>query len=175
MDLVREILKEHSKAQAHKIVRFVGKDEGRFTMLVNVFKAGPYRVTQRAAWPLSICVERHPEFAKAHLKELIIQARKPDAHNAVRRNIMRLLQYVELPKRFHGKIADLCFQYLSDNGEAIAVRVFAMTVLERIASQNPEISRELRMIIQDHLPFASPAYLSRARKVLKKLPNDISN
>jgi hypothetical protein len=172
MDLVKEILKEHSKTQAGKIVKYVGKDAARFKTLVNVFKAGPYRITQRAAWPLSICVEFYPDLVKPHVKELLVEISKPGAHNAVKRNIMRLLQYAELPRTFHGKIADLCFKYLTDNGEAIAVRVFAMTVLARIASHNPEISRELRMIIQDHLPFASPGYLSRAKKVLKTLPTD---
>jgi hypothetical protein len=41
--------------------------------------------------------------------------------------------------------------------------------LATIAKANPELKRELQMIIEDHLPFASPAYLSRARKVLKNL------
>lgn len=170
MDLVKEILKEHSKSQTDKIVRYVGEDPQRFEELVKVFRNGPYRVTQRAAWPLSICVEHWPELARPQLKYLVKELQQPNIHNAVKRNIMRLLQYAELPNRSQGKIADLCFKFLTDKTEAIAVQVFAMTVLERIAVDKPEIGRELRMIIQDHLPFASPGYLSRARKTLKNLP-----
>lgn len=171
MDLTKELLKGHSKAQTEKIAKFIGGNPSRFTNLVHVFLAGPYRVTQRAAWPLSICVERNPALVKPHLSALLKHLNKRGIHDAVKRNTVRLLQHIDIPKRSHGKIADLCFRYLTDTNENIAVRVFSMTVLDRIASENPELQRELRMIIEDHLPFASPAYLSRARKILKRLPN----
>ncbi|HEY0655685.1 MAG TPA: hypothetical protein VGD65_21270 [Chryseosolibacter sp.] len=169
MDLQKEILKEHSKAQTQKIVKFIGSSPARFKELVTVFLAGPYRVTQRAAWPLAICVEHYPSLVKPHLSALLKHLDKPGIHDAVKRNTVRLLQHIEIPKRLHGKVADLCFRYLTDNKENIAVRVFSMTVLGRVAKDNPELQRELRLIIEDHLPFASPGYLSRARKVLKNL------
>lgn len=170
MDLQTQLLKGNSKAQAEKIAAFIGSHPARFEELVNLFLAGPYRVTQRAAWPLSICVERNPELVAPHLSSLLRHLSKPGIHDAVKRNTVRLLQHIHIPKRSHGQIADLCFQYLNDKREAIAVRVFSMTVLERIASESPALQRELRIIIEDHLPFASPAYLSRARKILKRLP-----
>lgn len=169
MDLQKEILKEHSKAQAQKIVKYVGNSTARFKDLVTVFLTGPYRVTQRAAWPLAICVEHHPNLVAPHLTILLKHLDKPGIHDSVKRNTVRLLQHIEIPKRLQGKIADRCFRYLTDNEENIAVRVFSLTVLETIAKENPELKRELRMIIEDHLPFASPAYLSRARKILKNL------
>lgn len=49
MNIVQEVLKEHSKAMCGRIVKYVGKDRTRFSELVTVFLKGPYRVTQRAA------------------------------------------------------------------------------------------------------------------------------
>ncbi len=169
MNLREEILKEHSKRQAGKITRYVGSSKERFKELVNLFLAGPYRVTQRAAWPLSCCVEKHPELALSHLPKLVKHLEKPGMHVAVKRNTIRLLQHTEIPEKLHGKVADICFRYLTDNEETIAVRVFSMSVLGTIARKNPELKRELQIIIEDHLPFASAAYLSRARKVPKSL------
>lgn len=169
MDLQEELLKEHSKRQAEKIIKYVGNDHLRFGMLVNVFLAGPYRVTQRAGWPLSGIVEQYPDLAKPHLPDLLKHLGKPGIHDSVKRNTIRLLQHVDIPKKLHGKVADICFSYLTNHEEPIAVRVFSMSVLERIARENPELKRELQIIIEDHLPFASAAYLSRARKVLKNL------
>ncbi|HEY0742488.1 MAG TPA: hypothetical protein VGD40_13530 [Chryseosolibacter sp.] len=169
MNLREELLKEHSKRQAEKIIKYVGNDPSRFKMLVDVFLAGPYRVTQRAGWPLSGVAERYPQLVKPHLPELLKHLSKPGIHDSVKRNTIRLLQHVEIPKKLHGQVADICFSYLTSNEEPIAVRVFAMSVLERIARENPELKRELQIIIEDHLPFASAAYLSRARKVLKNL------
>ena len=169
MDLKAEILKEHSKKQTDKIVKYVGKSSANFKELVTVFLAGPYRVTQRAAWPLSVCVESHPSLVAPHLATLIKHLDKPGIHDSVKRNTLRLLQFITIPKRLHGKIADRCFKYLTDNKEPVAIQVFAMSALERIAVENPELKKELQLIIEDHLPFASAGYLSRARKVLKNL------
>ena len=62
MNLRDEILKEHSKPQCNKIVQWVGDSQKRFDGLFNLFLNDEYRVTQRAAWPLSYCVIAHPEF-----------------------------------------------------------------------------------------------------------------
>lgn len=169
MDLQKALLKEHSKTQTGKIVRYVGNDPQRFSELVDVFLKGPYRVTQRAAWPLSICVEQHPEIAKPHLKKLVKNLRQPALHNAVKRNIVRLLQFVQVPKSLQGEVADICFEYLQNNQEAIAVRAFSMTVLANIVKTNPDLKHELVMILEDILPYGSAGMISRARNTLKQL------
>ncbi|WP_143165108.1 hypothetical protein [Chryseolinea serpens] len=92
---------------------------------------------------------------------------KPGIHHAVKRNTLRLLQYIELPKRLQGRVADLCFQYLQGKGEPIAVKAFSLTVLQRILEEQPELGSELKIIIEDQLAYASPAFRSRAMKVLK--------
>ena len=169
MNLVEVIEKEHSKAQRDKVVRYVGKSPKRFDELINVFLKGPYRVTQRSAWPLSYCVEQHPELIKAHLKRILLFAKKPDVHHSVKRNTMRLLQFIDVPKRFQGLVVDLCFTFLQDPKEPIAVRVFAITVLLNLTKTLPELKNELIPIIEDQMPYATPAFTSRGRKALKEL------
>lgn len=169
MDLRKQILKEYSKAQVSKIVEYVGNKPKRFNELVQVFLKGPYRVTQRAAGPMSYCVENHPELIKPHLKTILSHLKKPGIHDAVKRNTIRLLQFIDIPKRFQGQVADICFQYLQDKKEPVAIRVFSLSVLGEIAKQNAGLEDEIRMIIDHELPYAKPAFLSRARKVLKNL------
>ena len=73
MNLQEEILKEHSKAQCLKIVQWVGNSQQHFDELFHLFLTGDYRVTQRAAWPLSYCVEANPSFIKKNFSKLIKQ------------------------------------------------------------------------------------------------------
>ncbi|HEY5749370.1 MAG TPA: hypothetical protein VIU12_25055 [Chryseolinea sp.] len=103
------------------------------------------------------------------MKPLLDFLNKPGIHDAVKRNTLRLLQYSELPKRLHGRVADLCFQYLQSKREPIAVKAFSLTVLQRIVEVQPELGSELKIIIEDQLPYASPAFRSRAMKVLKTI------
>jgi hypothetical protein len=169
MDFRDSLQKEHSKNQTTKIADYVGFNKARFKQLVEVYLAGPYRITQRAAWPLSLCVERHPELILPHLGHLLKYAARPGVHDAVRRNTVRLLQFIEIPPRYMGAVADLCFGYLSDRKEAIAVRVFSMTVLSNLASKEPGLCEELKLLIEDELPYASPAFRSRGSRTLKAL------
>ncbi|MCI0752111.1 MAG: hypothetical protein L0Y35_09755 [Flammeovirgaceae bacterium] len=169
MDLKKEILKEHSKRQTEKIVRYVGNDPKHFKELVNLFLEGPYRVTQRAGWPLSYCVQNYPTLINPHLSKVIAFARKTGVHDAVKRNVVRLLQFIEMPKRSSGLIADLCFEFFSDRKQPIAVRVFSMTVLSRVARYEPDLKRELKIIIEDELPYGSAGFATRAKRVLKEL------
>lgn len=172
MDIQREIEREHSKKMALKVAQYVGNNPKRFAELVHVFLDGPDRITQRAAWPLRVCVELHPSIANAHLRTLISSLHKNGQHAAVKRNVLRLLQYVFLPKRLYGSVADICFETLQKKDEPVATKVFAMSVLVPIVQHLPELKTELRIVLEDQLPYGSPGFISRAKKVLKQISNN---
>jgi hypothetical protein len=169
MDIKKTLEKGHSKALAIAIVSYIGSNKKQFKALVDLYLKGPYRITQRASWPLSIVAEKHPSLIVPHLKQILDFLHHPGTHDAVRRNTMRLLQFVVIPKKLQGKVVEICFQYLQDKKQAIAIRVFSMSVLCDITVGHPELQKELRILIEDELPFAKPAFISRAKKVLKKL------
>jgi hypothetical protein len=169
MDFRDSLQKEHSKAQTIKIADYVGFNKAYFKKLVEVYLAGPYRITQRAAGALSLCAERHPKLILPHLTQILNHAARPDAHDAVKRNTVRLLQYIEIPSRHFGKVADLCFRFLKTRKEAVAIRVFSMTVLNNLSVKEPDLRKELELLIEDELPYASPAFRARARRTLKQI------
>lgn len=156
----------HSKQQAVVIVEFIGDDPKRFAELMKLFFAGEYRLTQCAAWPMSYCVEQHPELIRPYLSKLIGCLERDDQHDAVRRNVLRLLQYIEIPKRLAGKVYAHCIDFIDDPDQPIAVRAFAMTVAARIAKVEPDLLNELRLIIRKHLPHSTAAFRVRAKQVL---------
>ena len=168
MNLRDEILKEHSKKQTMKIVKYIGNDQKRFDELMKLFLGKEYRVTQRAAWAVSVCGEEHSQLVKKHLKKIILNL-ESTAEVAVKRNTVRVLQFIDLPESLHGITAKICFRLLNDLKETIAVRVFSMTVLANLCRFHPELSNELKLSIEAHLPYGSAGFHSRAKKVLKEL------
>jgi hypothetical protein len=169
MNLVELLLKENSKAVYTRIVNYVGKSPKRYKSLVDIFLGGPYRITQRVARPLSYCTELHPELARPFLKRIVKTLAVPDQSDSVKRNVLRLLQFVNIPASLQGEVAGICFQLLSDTSESVAIRVFAMSVLGTIAQEQPDLGKELELIIQDQMPYGSAGFVSRANNVLKQL------
>lgn len=169
MNLKEEILKEHSKAQCTKIVKWVGSSQVRFDELFDLFLQDENLVVQRAAWPVSYCVDAYPQLISKHWKALVENLKKPGLHDAVKRNSIRLMQDIDLPEKYHGEIMDLCFKYLESPAEALAVRIFSLSVLANLATHYPEIKAELKLIIEDQLPHQSAGFKSRAKKVMKQL------
>jgi hypothetical protein len=169
MQIRNEILKEHSRQQCNNIVQWVGNSPERFAQLFHLFLNDEYRVVQRAAWPLSYCVQLHPQLILPHLGKLLKYLDQPGLHNAVKRNGIRLLQYIDVPLRYRGQVMHICFSFLEAPKEAVAVKAFALTVLTRLARHHPEIVSEIQMLIQEQLPHQSAAFKSRAKKLLPVL------
>lgn len=169
MNLRDTLLAEHSKAQADKVVHWIGSNQQRFDQLFTLFTSDEYKVVQRAAWPLSYAVVAHPVLIQKHFAKLLRYLKQPGLHDAVKRNSVRLLQDMDIPKKYQGDVMNLCFDYIISPKEKPAVKAFSLTVLQNLSRQYPEIKNELRTIIETQWDNESPAFRSRARKILKEL------
>lgn len=167
MILRDEILKEHSKSQCQKIVQWIGSSQERFDALFRLFLNDEYRVVQRAAWPLSNCVIAHPRLIHKNFSRLLKNLHKPGIHDAVKRNTMRLLQDIDIPKKFQGEIMDICFHYIASPHEAVAIKAFSLTVLDNLSKTYPEIKPEIKLLIEERWHYETAAFKSRAKKMLK--------
>ena len=166
MDIRQALLNEHSKRQTMKIVEFIGADAEKFKELVEIFCSDEYKLAQRAGWALTYSAELNPKLTRPHLKKLLDQLERDDVHDAVKRNVVRLLQYVEIPEKLLGRVYAHCVDLVDDLDAPIAVRVFALSAATRIARSEPDLQRELRLVVKKHLPYATAAFRVRAREIL---------
>ncbi|GAA4306031.1 hypothetical protein GCM10023143_11690 [Compostibacter hankyongensis] len=148
-----------------EIVDYIGSDPSRFEALVQLLLAGEYRITQRGAWPLSYCIRAHPELIRKHLSHLVVKLETSD-NNALIRNILRFLKDVDIPASESGQVMTVCFDLVQDPAAPAAHRAFALSILGRLAEHYPDIREEIRLCIEDQLPYAKPSFRSTARRVL---------
>jgi hypothetical protein len=167
MDLLQLLRSEHSKKQTDRIVRYIGDDPTRFAILMDLFFKGEYRITQRAAWPLSYCVRAHPALIGPYFKPLLDNLACKDIHVSVIRNTVRLLQDVDIPKKHHGRVMSTCFEFIQSPETPIAVKAFSLSILGNLSSLYPEILGELKLVIEEQWEHATPAFRSRAKRILK--------
>jgi len=169
MNIKEKIVAEHSKFQTILIANYIGQDKKRFETLLKLFLGNDYIISQRAAWIVSHCAEKNPNLVKPYLGKLIRNLKRKDLHNAVKRNTIRLFQYTEIPRSLLGDLTNLCFSYLTNVKESIAVKAFSMTVLVNISRREPELKTEIKLVIQGMLPYGSAGIRARGKKVLKAL------
>ncbi len=167
MDLRYEIRKEHSKIQCTRIVSWVGGNQEKFDELFHLFLHDEYRVIQRAAWPLSYCAIAHPNLMRKNFDKLVKNLQKPNLHDAVKRNTVRVLQEIDIPRKYHGVVMDICFRYLESVNEATAVKVYSLGILGKLAKQYPEIIPEIKLLAEDRSLHQRPAFKSKAKAFLK--------
>ncbi|MFT3705018.1 MAG: hypothetical protein QM802_21810 [Agriterribacter sp.] len=111
----------------------------------------------------------HPHLIRKHLRKIIVQLKKPGIHNAVKRNTVRLLQDIPIPETLQGEVMDICFTFIADPKEAVAVKAFSITILDNLSKQYPEIIPEMKLLLEDQMPHETAAFKSRAKKFLKKV------
>lgn len=169
MDIKVALLKEHSKTQAQKIAEWAGENDANFSALLDAFLNGDYRLTQRAAWSLGMIGLKYPQRIAPYLGILINNLTKTGLHDAVKRNTVRLLQDMNVPEEYMGTLVDVCFGYLANPKEAVAVKVFSMSVLHNITKHYPDIKNELKLLIEGQLDTGSAGFKSRGSKILKAL------
>jgi hypothetical protein len=169
MNIPQELLKRQSIASKNKIIKYIGADPKKFKELVDAFLGDSYRVTQWAGWPLSDIVKEQPNLIKPYLKPMLKAVDKPGMHVAVKRNVMRVFQFIDIPSNISGLAFDIAFRLFSDISEPVAVRVFAMTVMTQVAMKEPGLKNEVIIAIEEQLPYGSAGFTSRATKMIKAL------
>jgi hypothetical protein len=169
MNIREEILKEHSKKQCLKIVDWVGDDKKRFAELIYLMLNDEYRVAQRAAYPVSYCVQKHPELIKPWFGKMIKKMGDRKAHDAIRRNALRILEDVDIPEKYCGELFELSNHYLHDLKEPIAVRAFSISVMHNIAKKYPDLNTEVKHNAESLLHCGIPALESRSKNILKEI------
>ncbi|WP_147243607.1 hypothetical protein [Chitinophaga flava] len=170
MDLRKKILTAHNKEHSLYIAGWIGQDAQRFAQLMKLFLEDEYRVVQRSAWIISIVADQHPSLLEPHLRDMVSRMDMPGLPSAVKRNVLRVMQDMNLPPELHGEVMNACFHYIEDPKEMIAIKAFSMTVLANLAKAYPDIKNEIRVVLEDLLEHdPSPGIRSRARKVMSSL------
>jgi hypothetical protein len=159
-----------SRQTVDKAITWVGKSPIRFKLVIHLMSEhSDITIRNRAAWAISYIVEVHPELMNPYWGIIVKELVNEVTSGPVKRNITRLLQNIDIPKRYQGEIIHRCFELMNNPKEEIAVRAFSMTVIGNLLSSYPELSNELRLGIEELLPHASAGLKNRAGKILKKL------
>jgi hypothetical protein len=169
MDFRAILTDQYSKASITRIVAYVSAHPEHTPDLLAIFLGDDPLLVQRSAWAIGDLGRSRPDLLVPYHAALLAACRRA-VHPAVVRNVIRYFSEApELPEAIHGELADRCFRQLADPKAPVAIRVFSMTVLQRLTETYPELAHELRVLIEEEMPRASAGFRSRGNKVLRAL------
>ena len=168
MNIKEALLEEHTKANTLRITEFIGSDPEKFEELMNLILNDEYRVVQRGSWVVRHCHDKEPSLILPYLEEVISKLRNP-SHDAYKRNMLVILSEVDVPDKFIGELADICFDSLENRSEAVAIRAHAISNLYNICFKEPDLANELRLLLEEFMPHESAGFKSKAKKTINNL------
>lgn len=99
-----------------------------------------------------------------------IEILRTNPHDAVKRGIMRVYQWLKIDEEIEGELFDFIIKYLNNPEEAIAIKAFGMTAARRICQKYPELTNELIPYIETLVEQKlSSGIINRGQKELKIL------
>jgi hypothetical protein len=168
MNFKKALTEEHSKALALQITAAVLKSPERLGELWDIITQEAPPLPQRASWALDTISEKAPHLFEPYVETAVSLMQQP-VHNAIHRNVAKVLLRFELPEDLQGPMYDICLNKLMNPNEKVAVQVHCMSIAYNIASDIPELKSELAEVIESGMEYGSAGYRSRGKKLLKKL------
>jgi len=159
----------HSKELRDEIVAYVGESKSKMKQLMTFFFHKEWRYNQRSSWAVAHLASIHPHLLSPYLPQMVKGLETPK-HDAVIRNTLRIFEDIVIPEDLEGELLDSCMNFLVDLKQAIAIRCFSITVIDKIVQRFPELAPEVIEIINDQLDYPQSAgFKVRARRALKSL------
>lgn len=159
---------ERSKNHIAQIVERVGQSEDSLDALMEIFLGDHPRNAELSAWVVGDLGQKHPELFIKWMPELLEVLNSKNVHGSLKRNALRILERIDVPDEHLDAATDVCFRLLADPFEEVAIRAFSMGVLSRSCERVPELWPELQLILEENMPHATPAFISRAKKLITK-------
>lgn len=175
MNIRTSLMAEHSKNQAVAVARYSTGSAKRFRALMDCFFSDEVRLAQRAAWSVRWAMELNTALLQPYLPALVDVLEKENVHDAVIRNALKVLDESEVPESCHGALMTACFRIVETPATAVALKAYALSILQKLAGIYPEIGQELKMIVEDNWDNYTAAFRSRGKKVLASISKQVQH
>lgn len=163
------LLKATHRVDWLAIAHDCASDQSKLDLLINFFLGNNSRLQQRSSNVINHFFELFPQRLLQYADRIIFVLKQEEIHPAVKRNVVRLMQLIDLSllkDEVLSFLINTCFVFLQNTKEPIAVRAFSMTVLYHASLIYPELRNELRPILEEVLIYGSAGEKSRAQKTL---------
>lgn len=122
----------------------------------------------RAAWILWSCMDRNDKRIRRYVKKIIDIL--PDRKDSQQRELLMILQRMELNNEYEGQLFDVCTKIWGEINKNPSLRYNAFKVLVTIAKKHPELSNEIKFLTES---YYTNSLSDSVKKSIFRLTKDI--
>ena len=165
---VLEIRNERNFTVFQAYFRTHPKEISDLVQLINEQEAHP--IPEYASWIL-VHVSKDNPFSIQPFYKLLIELLFLNSNQSVRRNLINVIDQLELSDYKESDFIDVLISYIQDFENKVAVQVYSIQVLTKFVHRYPELKDEILGIIVLHSENKSPAYSASLRRFQRKTQN----
>jgi hypothetical protein len=167
VDLEMKLKDCNSREKSHLLKSTFLKTNTSLDELYQLVKFRDPEFNHRASWVFNHIIEEQPTWLEPYIDDLITWL--PTSVSSTQRDTLRSVTKYGIPNKNEGAWIDICFDFLLDPDQAVAVKVHAMEIAFRLTKKHPDLKNELLDVIDQFYEVSSYAFQARARKVRKGL------
>lgn len=156
---------KRSNEQAEEASRLIRKDPVLIEKLIKYLSSGSKEHNLQASHIFYKVTDLDISLLLPY-QEQVLPLLEASVHISVKRCILRFYSQIKIEDDIAGKVVNVCFNILTDRIQPPAIKIYAMTTIASIAQKYQDLMQELRIILEEQIPYASTGFKNRAGKIL---------
>lgn len=140
-----------------------------FTEVIKLTIADKQPYSWRASWLLWSCMDKNDKRVSKYLKKIIDIL--PERKDNQQRELLMILQRMELNEEYEGKLFDSCTKIWEQIGKNPSLRYNAFKTLVTISKKHPDLSPEIKTLTES---YYTDTLSDSVKKSITKLMNDLT-
>ncbi len=141
---------EHLLTKSHKadMIVYLKSHPKDFTEAIKLAIADKQPYSWRASWLLWSCMAKNDKRVIKYLKRIIDIL--PERNDNQQRELLMILQRMELNDEYEGQLFDSCTKIWEQVGKNPSLRHHAFKTLVAISKKHPDLSREIKTLTESY-------------------------
>ncbi len=166
--LENELSLNPSKLNTLRITNYLISNPNKVNDLYKLFDHENNKIKWKAAWVFEHVFFEKSELTNPFISDLVLNFSKYK-HNGVKRHISKILAYSEINELIDGNFINYCFDLICNTEIPVAIKSHVMQILFNITKKYPDIKPELKLVLEEQIPYNSVGFKSKAKKLIKLL------
>ena len=163
-----ELMGNRSTAKSKYVAENISSKKEIQALINLIDSKNDYPIPEAASWCIRHSLEHVPEHHTFICEKMVKKIGEIERDSLIK-NLLGVIKHSKFPPSIYGELAHHCLAYLTQPTRSKAVLYYSLEIMTKICKAEPELSRELKLTVDELLPISSNAFKRKYVKTKKAL------